>query len=267
MCFENCKVFDQLKYSKQNIINIHFEQICHEFFLDIFVKQISVDFFHLFLVKQIINIKFDAKQLNAAIQLPIEQHNVIIYDFKPTIKLNLHCSTDNTTSFSNSTIPISLLNTSLQNFTPNQPFYLQSLCTSGLEISGLYATLIPTNSNPALQFTSSPSLATQFSLSTSGYLYVLPPSSAYPWQSYSDEKLLANIDASVTEMDFFFNEKEEIDAIGAEMPVCGVDEDGVLQCKTSQTNEVLYCEGEGTVKMAGCVLEGCDAAELAVVYV
>lgn len=93
------------------------------------------------------------------------------------------------------------------------------------------------------------------------------PSSAYPWTSYSDEKLLANIDQGVTDMDFFFNEQGEIDAIGAEMAICGVDEDGVLQCKTSQTSEVLFCEDEGTVKLAGCVLEGCDAAELAVVYV
>jgi hypothetical protein len=79
--------------------------------------------------------------------------------------------------------------------------------------------------------------------------------------------LIANIDSGVAEMDMFFGEEGEISAFGAERAKCGVDEDGVLQCKTSQTDEVLYCEGEGTVKLAGCVLEGCDLAELGVVYI
>ncbi|KAH0378381.1 hypothetical protein KCU92_g8752, partial [Aureobasidium melanogenum] len=184
--------------------------------------------------------------------------NKLSYDDSSITDTNDTSSTDTTTS---TNIPTSLLN-----FTPNQPFYLQSFCTSNLQISGLYATLIPTTSNPTLQFTSSASLATLFYLSTSGYLYILPSfSSAY--QSYSDQTLLANIDVSAAEMDFFFDEQEEIDAVGAQLARCGVDEDGVLQCKTGQTTEVLYCEDEGTVKLAGCVLEGCDAAELAVVYV
>ncbi|KAK6006807.1 hypothetical protein QM012_005815 [Aureobasidium pullulans] len=186
--------------------------------------------------------------------------NRFSFDDSSTNDTNDTSSTDDATSTN--------ITTSLLNFTPNQPFLLQSLCTSDLQISGLYATLIPTASNPTLQFTSSASLATLFSLSTSGYLYILPSSFSHLWQSYSNEKLLANIDQNTTEMDLFFNEQDEIDAFGAEKASCGVDEDGLLQCKmNTQTQEVLYCEGEGTVKLAGCVLEGCDAAELAVVYV
>ncbi|CAD0083009.1 unnamed protein product [Aureobasidium vineae] len=119
--------------------------------------------------------------------------------------------------------------TNATTFTPNKPFYLQSLCTSGLQISGLYAALISTNSNPALQFTTSASLASRFYLSTSGYLYVMPSSST-PWTSFSDEMLMANIDQGATDMDFFFNEEAEIAAMGAEKAKCGVDDDdGVLQ--------------------------------------
>ncbi|KAG9694692.1 hypothetical protein KCU95_g5560, partial [Aureobasidium melanogenum] len=95
MCLKNGKIFDQLEYSKQNIIinHLHFKQICHDFFLlVVFVKQISLDIFLIVFVKQISSIKFGAKQLNATIQLPIQQHNVLIYDFEPTIKLNLHRS-------------------------------------------------------------------------------------------------------------------------------------------------------------------------------
>jgi hypothetical protein len=154
----------------------------------------------------------------------------------------------------------------ISTFTPNKPFNLQSLCTSGLEISGLYATLISTSSNPTLQFTSSASLASLFHLSSSGYLYVLPSSSS-PWTSFSNEMLIANIDTGVQEMDMFFGEEGEIADIGAERATCGIDAEGVLQCKTSGTEEVLYCESEGTVKLASCVLEGCDVAELGVVYV
>jgi hypothetical protein len=79
--------------------------------------------------------------------------------------------------------------------------------------------------------------------------------------------LIANIDQDVSEMDMFFGEEGEIAAFGAERAKCGVDEEGVLQCATSGTEEVLYCEGEGTVKLASCVLEGCDLAELGVVYI
>ncbi|KAH0366985.1 hypothetical protein KCU65_g4958, partial [Aureobasidium melanogenum] len=79
MRFENCKTFKQLEYTKQNIVNPQ-------------LKQIYVDILHLILVKHIINIKFNTKQLNTAIQLPVQQHNIIIYDFKPTIKLNLFSS-------------------------------------------------------------------------------------------------------------------------------------------------------------------------------
>jgi hypothetical protein len=76
--------------------------------------------------------------------------------------------------------------------------------------------------------------------------------------------LIANIDNGVTEMDMFFGEEGEITAFGAK---CSVDEEGVLQCTTSETEEVLYCENEGTVKLASCVLEGCDLADLGVVYI
>ncbi|KAG9960430.1 hypothetical protein KCU61_g6557, partial [Aureobasidium melanogenum] len=245
MCLENCKVFIQHEHSIENIVNVQFKQIDHDINLRVLLKLVN-------------SIELNEKQLNATIQLPFQQHNISLCISEPIINLKLLSSTDTTTS---TNIPTSLLN-----YTPNQPFYLQSLCTSGLEISGLYATLIPTTSNPTLQFTSSTSLATLFYLSTSGYLYILPSSSSR-YQSYSDQNLLANIDASATEMDFFFNEQEEIDAFGAQMARCGVDEDGILQCKTGQTTEVLYCVDEGTVKLAGCVLDGCDAAELAVVYV
>jgi hypothetical protein len=68
--------------------------------------------------------------------------------------------------------------------------------------------------------------------------------------------LIANIDNGVTEMDMFFGEEGEIAAFGAERPKCGVDEEGVLQCQTSET-----------VRLASCVLEGCDLAELGVVYI
>jgi hypothetical protein len=154
----------------------------------------------------------------------------------------------------------------ISTFSPNKAFYLQSLCTSGLQISGLYAVLISTTANPTLQFTSSSSKASAFYLSTSGYLYVLPSSSS-PWQSFSDKKLIANIDPGAQEMDMFFGEDGEISDIGAERAICNVDDEGVLQCKTSGTAEVLYCENEGTVKLASCVLQGCDAAELGVVYI
>jgi hypothetical protein len=154
----------------------------------------------------------------------------------------------------------------ISTFTPNKPFYLQSLCTSGLDISGLYAALISTSANPTLQFTSSASLASLFYLSTSGYLYVLPSSSS-PWTSFSNQMLIANIDQGVQEMDMFFGEEGEISAIGAERAKCSIDGEGVLQCKTSGTEEVLYCESEGTIRLANCVLEGCDAAELGVVYI
>lgn len=85
--------------------------------------------------------------------------------------------------------------------------------------------------------------------------------------SYSDEKLIANIDKGATEMDMFFGEEGEIADDGAERAVCNIDVDGVLQCKTSGTEEVLYCASEGTVRLASCVLEGCDGAELGVVYI
>jgi hypothetical protein len=79
--------------------------------------------------------------------------------------------------------------------------------------------------------------------------------------------LIANIDSGAAEMDMFFGEEGEIAAFGAEKAKCVVDGEGVLQCKTSGTDEVLYCEGEGTVRLASCVLEGCDLAELGVVYI
>ncbi|KAG9640067.1 hypothetical protein KCU64_g13110, partial [Aureobasidium melanogenum] len=245
-----------------NIVNSQFKQVYHDGFLIVLVKLVN-------------SIERNTKQLNTAVQLAFQQHSVNTYNAEPIINLKLLSSTNDATplSSSNST-PSTNIPTSLLNFTPNQPFYLQSLCTSSLQISGLYATLIPTTSNPTLQFTSSASLASLFYLSTSGYLYILPSSSSSSsssssvyYQSYSSQNLLANIDASATEMDFFFNDQDEIDALGAQMARCGVDEDGVLQCRTGQTTEVLYCEDEGTVKLAGCVLEGCDAAELAVVYV
>ncbi|KAG9849297.1 hypothetical protein KCU98_g9226, partial [Aureobasidium melanogenum] len=232
-------------------------------------KQVYHDVFLIVLVKLVNSIELNTKQLNTAVQLPFQQHSVNIYNAEPIINLKLLSSTNDATPLSSSSNSTSSTNipTSLLNFTPNQPFCLQSLCTSSLQISGLYATLIPTTSNPTLQFTSSASLASLFYLSTSGYLYIIPSSFASSYQSYSSQNLLANIDASATEMDFFFNDQDEIDALGAQMARCGVDEDGVLQCRTGQTTEVLYCEDEGTVKLAGCVLEGCDAAELAVVYV
>lgn len=70
-------------------------------------------------------------------------------------------------------------------------------------------------------------------------------------------------------MDLFFNEEEDGMGMGmgAEKVKCGVDEDGVLQCVTNSTDEVVWCEGEGTIKLAGCVVEGCEGAELVVVYV
>lgn len=85
--------------------------------------------------------------------------------------------------------------------------------------------------------------------------------------SYSDEKLIANIDKGASEMDLFFGEEGEIADDGAERAVCSVDAEGVLQCKSSGTEEVLYCASEGTIRLASCVLEGCDAAELGVVYI
>ncbi|KAH0284344.1 hypothetical protein KCU62_g8385, partial [Aureobasidium sp. EXF-3399] len=209
------KVSQSLHQSLPVVIdNVHLEQICHCINLIVHNKQ-SIDIqleqaiHHTNLVvndEQVHNLELNSKHS----AVPAVNQKLIFDDLSTNTTTNTNGTTTDPPFFAaNST------SMNISTFSPNNPFHLQSMCTSGLDISGLYAVLISTSGNPTLQFTSSASLASAFYLSTSGYLYVLP-STTTPWASYSDEKLIANIDKGVSEMDLFFGEEGEIADDGAE---------------------------------------------------
>lgn len=77
---------------------------------------------------------------------------------------------------------------------------------------------------------------------------------------------MANIDSGVDAFDLFFNEEEFVQDAAVEKLVCGVDGAGLLQCVGGDMDELLWCDGEGTIRSANCVLEGCGEADLVVVY-